>query len=208
MRNLARKQQEDVPVLETCGEVVAIEEGGFVVATETRSLSARRAASCLLEPVAGDTVLVATTGSGQSYVLAVLERAAGAPWTIAAPGDLDLAAKGTIGVVAREGVQVITGAVRVNAVDGTVSLERLTFLTRFLRAEVGKAKVFGQTLDSVLDRVSQRVKRSLRMVEETDQVRADHLDYTAKTRLALHGQHALITAETLAKIEGDQIHMG
>jgi len=218
MRNLARKQQHDPEVSQTLGTVVGVEDGAFVIETETREVRARRATSCLLEPVPGDVVLVAAVDfDHQAYVLAVLEREAGAPANIVADGDLGIKLPaGALDVVAADGVRlvsgkevsVISGAVRVNAVDGSVALERLSFLGKFVRAEIGKAKVFGETLDSMLERVSQRVKRSYRIIEECDHVRAEQLDYAAKKRLSLHGENALITAQHLAKVEGDQIHLG
>lgn len=218
MSNLARKQQHDPQVSETFGTVIRQEQSVFVVETETREVRAKRATSCLLEPVPGDLVLIAAADrESQAYVLAVLEREAGAPATLVAEGDLDIKLpQGSFGVVASESVRmvankdvsVISGAVRVNAVEGSVALERLSFLSKFIRAEVGRAKIFGETVDSVLERVSQRLKRSYRIVEECDHVRAEQIDYAAKKRLSLHGENALVTARHLAKIEGDQIHLG
>jgi hypothetical protein len=217
MRNLARKQQHDPEVSQTLGTVVAVEEGVALVETETREVRAKRATSCLLEPVPGDVVLVAAVDFDHAYVLAVLEREAGAPANIVADGDLGIKlAGGALDLVAAEGVRVVSskevsvvsGAVRVNAVDGSMALERLSFFGKLVRAEIGKTKVFGETLDSMLDRVAQRVKRSYRIIEECDHVRAEQLDYAAKKRLSLHGETALITAQHLAKVEGDQIHLG
>lgn len=218
MHNLARKQQHDPEVSQTLGTVVRVEQGVLVVETETREVRARRATSCLLEPLPGDLVLVAAVDFDQDvYVLAVMEREAGAPASIVADGDLAIKLSGgALDVVAAQGVRVVSSkevsvvsaAIRVNAVDGSVALERLSFLGKFLRAEIGKAKVFGETFDSVLDRVSQRVKRSYRIIEECDHVRAEQLDYAAKKRLSLHGETALLTARHLAKVEGDQIHLG
>jgi hypothetical protein len=217
MRNLARKQEPQRYVYEDLGTVLRVEGADFVIATSSGEIRARRATSCLLQPAPGDLVLLALVGQSSSYVLAVLEREAGAPGDIVLEGDLNIKLKsGSLGVAAQEDVRlvsakevsVVSGAVRVNAVDGSVALERLSFLGKFLRAEIGRAKVFGETLDSMLDRVSQRVKRSYRIIEECDHVRAEQLDYAAKKRLSLHGETALLTAQHLAKVEGDQIHLG
>jgi hypothetical protein len=218
MQNLARKQQHDPEVSQTLGTVIGAEGGALVIETETRELRAKRATSCLLEPAPGDVVLVADVGDGRhAYVLAVLEREAGAPGHLVADGDLaiklsagalDVVTANGVRLVSRQEVSVVSGAFRVNAVDGSVVLERLSFLGKLVRAEVGKAKVFGETLDSLLERVSQRVKRSYRMVEELDHVRAEQIDYAAQKRLGLHGENAVISAECLAKVEGDQIHLG
>ena len=47
-----------------------------------------------------------------------------------------------------------------------------------------------------------------KIVEELDHVRAEQIDYAVEKRLSLHGENALITAQHLAKVEGDQIHLG
>ncbi len=221
MRNLARKQSYNPEVSQTLGTVVdveASEKGSVVVVeTETRVVRAKRATSCLLEPVAGDVVLVAALDADHAYVLAVLEREAGAPASLVADGDLsiklprgafEVAASSGVHIVSTEEVSVVSGAIRVNAVDGSVALERLSFLGKYVRAEIGRARVFGETLDTMLNRFSQRVKRSYRVVEECDHVRAEQLDYAARKRLSLHGETALISAQNLAKVEGDQIHLG
>ncbi len=119
-------------------------------------------------------------------------------------------------VAAQEGVELVSGSdvsvaagkLRVNAADGDVVLTRLTFLGTFVRAEIEKVKLFAEHLDSVVDRVAQRVKRSYRSVEESDQVRAARVDYTARETMSLHGENALLTAESLVKIDGEQIHVG
>ncbi|MFT3776403.1 MAG: DUF3540 domain-containing protein [Minicystis sp.] len=218
MRNLARKQQQqDREVLQHLGTVTRIEGATLVVETDTREIVARRAASCLLDPVPGDVVIIAVVGYDQGYVLAVLEREAGAPASIALDGDLDIKLRnGRFGVAAQEGVSlssgsdvsVVSGTVNVRAVDGSVAVERLSFLGTFLRAEIARAKVFAESFDTVLDRAWQKVKRSYRIVEETDHVRAEQIDYAARKALRMHGENALITAENLAKVEGDQIHLG
>jgi hypothetical protein len=103
---------------------------------------------------------------------------------------------------------VVSGAVRVNAVDGNVVLERMSFVATLFRAELESAKLIGKTFDSLLERFSQRVKRSYRVVEESDHLRAAQIDYAAKKSMSLHAENALLTAEELVKIDGDQIHLG
>jgi Protein of unknown function (DUF3540) len=60
----------------------------------------------------------------------------------------------------------------------------------------------------VLERCHQRVARSYREVEETDQVKAGQIDYTADTSLQLHAKYALVTADQLVKMDAEQIHIG
>ncbi len=45
-------------------------------------------------------------------------------------------------------------------------------------------------------------------MEELDQVKAEHIDYAASASMSLHAQNALVTAEELVKVDGEQIHVG
>jgi hypothetical protein len=216
MNNLARKLE--TALSHEIGRVTGTREGGlFGVRTEAGEYRAKRAVSCLLEPEVGDTVALLTTQAGVCYVTAVLEREPGATSRLVAEGNLEVQLQaGSFTVAAQEGVSLLSskevslvaGSVRVHAQEGNVVLESLSFLGAFARAEVEKIKVVAGSLDQVLDRFSQRVKRSFRHVEEIDQVKAEHIDYAAKSSMSLHAQNALITAEELVKVDGEQIHVG
>ncbi len=216
MDNLARKLDNEV--LQQSGTVVRHEATVFEVRTDSGDYQAKRAVSCLVQPELGDVVLLATFADGTSYVLAVLERddADGAT-NIAVDGDLQIRVpRGSFGVAAQEDVNLVSakelsmvsGRFNVNAVDGNVVLQRLTYVGRFVRSEVEKLKLFAGALDSVLERFSQKVKRSYRTVEEFDQLRAERVDYTAKKTMSLHGKNTLMTAQELVKVDGEQIHLG
>lgn len=216
MRNLAKKQLRR-EIFQEMGAVIRTAGAAFVVETDSGEIEAKRAASCLLEPAPGDMVIVATGGAGQAYVLAVLEREEGAPGRIVLDGNLDLQVRrGRFAVAADEGValvspkdvSVVSSSVNVRAITGEVALQTFSFLSTFVRAEVEKAKLLAGSLDSVLDRFSQRVKRAYRVVEESDHLRAERVDYAAKETMSLHGGNTLVTAEELVKLDGEQIHVG
>jgi hypothetical protein len=216
MDNLARRLPQG-EVLEQTGVVVRRADAELRVRTDDGDFSAKRAVSCLVQPELGDRVLVACLPSGVCYVLAVLERDRGAATTVAVEGDLHVQiASGRFSVAAQHGVSLVSAKdmalvsaeLDVHAVDGNVSLDRLTYLGRLVRAEVEKVKLLGVSLESVLDRLSQRVKRAYRRVEELDQLRARNVDYEAEQAMSLHARTALVTAETLVKVDGEQIHLG
>lgn len=220
--NLAMKLEidggEPHEALQQFGTVASAEgQGAFVVRLSGGERHARRAVSCLVEPEIDDRVLVALEPRGDAFILAILERRPGAPATLTHDGDLNLrVGGGKLGIVARDGATLVTGAdvsvvsnaVKVTATDGEFVLERLGVLSSFVRAELGKTKVFGSTLETVVDRATQRVKRAFRFVEEIDQLRTKQLDYTAEQVMQLHAGNAVVTAEQLVKVDGEQIHLG
>jgi hypothetical protein len=232
MDNLARKLEMGEAVQEA-GTVIGADGRFFVVRTGSGDLRAKRAASCLLLPEVGDGVLVATfqrgafhqvrrpgapnVNPGACYVLAVLEREEGAAGTITSEGDLtvklpggrfEVAAQDGVGITSGKDVSVASGAVDIKAATASVLLGGLTILTEVLTAEIGKGKILAGALDSVLDRITQRVKMSYRFVEEVDLVKARQIDYTAQKCMRLHAENTMMTADELVKLDGEQIHVG
>ncbi len=182
----------------------------------TGLLEARRAKSCLVAPEIGDKVLCAIEAD-EAYVLAVLAGAEGAKTAITVDGDLELRARGgSVAVAGTEGVGIVSGgdlaltsrALNITAKQGSVAIDELGFFGRLLQAEVTKVVLVAQEMDSVFTRLSQRAKRVFRFVEEIDQTRAGSIDMRAQNLVAVRGENTIVSARVLAKIDGEQIHLG
>jgi hypothetical protein len=192
-------------------------KGAIEISLDGGTVEAKRAMSCLLDPVAGDRVLVALIGDGSAYVLAVLEREGEAPGTVSLDRDLTVELpEGRLSVVTAEGVAMASGgdvsvvapSVSVKAVDGQLGVDRLAVVGRHLLAEFANVKVAAQVIDSVADRVRQSVKRAYKIVSELDQLKAERVDWKAEKTMHLHGQNTVMTADELVKVDGEHIHMG
>lgn len=216
MDNLARRLEDDGAVLGARGTVVRKDGAAFVVATGDGEVVVRRAASCLLEPAAGDVVLVARSG-GAAWILAVLERDAARAAELSVEGDLRLRTpRGKIALVAQEGVDVISAGptrivsngVELKTTTATVLCEGLDYVGGWVKAEVERAKLLAESLDQVVDRFSQRVKRSYRSVEELDQKHAGAVHHRVDKTMRVHAHDTALTADGLVKIDGKQIHVG
>ncbi len=217
MDNLARRLSGD------SGEAIGIEGtverrdgASFTVATASGPVAARRAASCLLDPNDGDTVLVARSDRG-AWIVAVLERDASRSAELSVDGDLRIrTARGKIALVAQEGIDVISAAttkivstgLEVRTNKANVLVDSLELVGTFVKAEVGRAKLFAESLDHVLDRFSQKVKRSYRHVQDLDQVHAGSMHHRVEKTMRVHAHDSAITADGLVKIDGKQIHVG
>ncbi|WP_441290190.1 DUF3540 domain-containing protein [Sorangium sp. KYC3313] len=188
----------------------------LVVRLGASSCEARRAKSCLVAPDVGDKVLCAIEPEGV-YVLAVLDGREGAPTKLATDGDLVVQARGgRIAVCASERVDIVgarevamTGAeVHVRAKKGAIAIDELGFFGRLVQAEVTKIALVAQEADTILTRLTQRAKRVFRFVEEIDQTRAGTVDLRAQNLFGIRGENAIISARVLAKVDGEQIHLG
>ena len=203
-------------VFQEIAEVVESDAAGLRVRTESGTFSARRAVSCLVEPEAGDRVLLAVPGAGDLFVLAVLSRDTEAPIRLPLGRDASLSCDGTLSLFAarelelRAAGEVSTVATKVStaAVESSVVVDRLRFVGRFVEAHTEQVKGVLGIVDTVLERLSQKMKRSYRYVEEIDMTRAKQVDLRAEETLSIRSDNAFVTADALMKIQGEQIHLG
>jgi hypothetical protein len=198
------------------GTIERILDGMIEVRLSPGTCQARRAKNCLVMPEIGDRVLCAIEPEG-AFVLAVLEGRDGAPTKIVAEGDLHVQSRGgRVAVSSPEGVDLVSagdvamtsGELHVRAKRGSVAVEELGFFGRLVQAEVAKVALVAQELDTRLTRLTQRAKRVFRFVEEIDQTRAGTVDLRAQRLVGIRGENAVISARVLAKVDGEQIHIG
>lgn len=212
-----KKTQDTAETFQEIGRIVEINDDEFVIRNESGTFHAKRAVSCIVEPQVDDEVLFAGTTNGVLYIIAILERQSGGAIKLSSSGDVELcAAKGKLTLVAQDGLDFVTSKaasiiskkLNINSEEGSVFIDTLSFLGKSLVGEVAQAKTFLGTLDTALDRFTQRVKSSYRFVEKVDQVRAGHIEYIAKDNMRLRGQNTLVHANFLVKFDGEQIHIG
>jgi hypothetical protein len=190
---------------------------GFIVSTQDGIFTARHALSCLVEPAVGDRVLVAGDRGNALFIIAVLERPGNAPISIVisrditvgvSNGSFSIAAAQGINLVSAEDMTLASSEIKISAPSASIFFENLKYIGIAIFTEIEKMKLVGRFFHSVIDSISQKVKRSYRVVEDIDHVRSSQIDYRASKNMSLRGQNALINAAELVKIDGDQIHLG
>ncbi len=198
------------------GTVERILDGTIEVRVGSTTRQARRAKGCLVAPEIGDRVLCAFE-PGATFVLTVLEGREGAPTRVSADGDLHIQSRGgRVAVSSPESVALMSGGevamtsatLNVRAREGSIAVEELGFFGKIVRAEVAKVVLAAQEIDTMVTRLTQRAKRVFRFVEEIDQTRAGTVDLRAQNLVGIRGENAIISARVLAKLDGEQIHLG
>jgi hypothetical protein len=216
MKSAARKRVA-IPVEQQIGRVVeaADADGRLEVELDGYACDARRAVSCLVEPMAGDTVLVVVHGDG-IHVLAILERPRkDAPTRLACGPNVELEAAESISMsaprVAIDGPEeaALRGhrvAVRATSLDVVASEAELLAHGAVCGAE--NVKTVAETVEVSAERSIERIGQGYRFVRDGEEVHADRIQYTAQQKVSLHGRHATVTAAELVKVDGGQIHLG
>ena len=200
------------------GVVTSVLPGGiYSVESDARVLRCLRAASCLLRPEIGDTVLVNGPDERRLYLTAVAEQAQPGVARVEVDGDLLLAsARGAVSVEsatrltlrARDATVLSGPQLEIDADEARCRIGRLDYSGEEARAAVFSMRVIGRVYEVVVDRLVQLSKSAFRMTEGIDQVQAGQIDYRAREMTRLHGKNTVITARDLVKADAKQIHMG
>lgn len=197
------------------GKIRVIEGGLYWVETATGIIKSRRASSCLLEPQSSDLVLLYGEDSGEAYVLAVLERQEGIQNTLlfeegvsikTKKGDFSVAAEGVR--FASEQFALSSADMQIDSLNAKFRIIDLSFLGKALNSRIQKIKWAAEFCDSVVDRLSQNVKRSYRLIEDFEQTRAGRVLCIVRDTLFMKGKQSVIMAEKRIKMDAEKIHLG
>jgi len=207
---VAARAPSPVPTpAETCvGVITAVTPTGLSVRSGSLHSTGQRAASCLLVPALGDTVVCLRVAPDEVWVLAVLQREEGVENVLhcAGPTRLEVSA-GALSLRADElSLHSKHFALRADRAD--VVTDEAKVMGRQLRVVGTAVKLVGSLLSTVFDRVTHHSKSHLRTTEGLDRVHATHLECEAQQLLRLSGQHTLVNGEKLVKTRGGQIHFG
>jgi len=209
---------DDGQVVQEIGRVAGIEDGTYAVATRGGTVRAARAVGCLVAPEADDTVLVAVASSGAAWVLSVLDRPdEEAPTEVRVEGDLHLgSSRGHVKVDGAEGVSLRSrGALslasrllEVHAIDARAFADRLKLTGTAAEVGVDALRTVASRVEQVAERLSQRIERSYRFIQELDVTRAHQIDMRAQETVHVRSKNTMMASDDLVKVDAGQIHLG
>ncbi|AGU47741.1 hypothetical protein VAPA_1c06110 [Variovorax paradoxus B4] len=206
----SRKRRAAPPIGGTwCVGILAFDaEGRPRVNSGGQQLRATRAASCLLEPAAGDSVACLCIAPDEVWITAVLQREEGTPNVLRCGDGLRIAVDGGSLELDAKRVGVSSDALDVSTRQVTVSTETAEVVGRELSFIGTRIRIVGAMLSSVMDRVQHFSKSYLRTTEGIDRVSATHVECEAAQLMRIEGEHTLVNGRELVKARGAQIHFG
>lgn len=193
--------------------VVSAESGLWRIEINGRTLKAKQAFSCLVEPQAGDTVLV--SGAGQAlYILAILERDTGT-MRLSLAEETDICGAQNLSLTSTESLtlcsdrltqlstqQVIKSAEIIGQFDtGLVSGERMT-------VRIGRLQLITDWLQSMAKQAVQQFQNYTRRTEEMDKVETGNMAHSSRGLYSMNSKHTIMVSEKDTRIDGEHIHMG
>ncbi len=189
---------------------------GWWLQAERGPVQARRATGCLLRPQAGDRVLVFAERD-EAWILSVLERVGVDERIIDADGPVSLRSRsGNVSIHAGKCVEVRgeeaieLRSARFGLRTGVARLvsRNVSWLCDRCDGSFNALRLVGRAYESLVDSFRRRARTSYREVETLDRVDSGEIDYRAEANLSLEARNLFSRAEHLARIDGEQIHLG
>ena len=196
------------------GKITGRTDGRFDLLVSGKTLHARRAVSCLIEPQIADTVALLPTADGL-FITDVLLRSetCDQPLQIKAAGD-DGAAQdvvlsaGTLRIETEEGLEA-TGRNLSFRFDAMVMTSRqLAFVGEKLMTSMRDIVTNARTLLASFETSTTRAKNRIDRVSETDQLKAGSLQTQVDTVALTQAETALVVAKEDIRLDGKRISMG
>lgn len=186
----------------------------WMVETTNGLVNACPAFSCLVAPLAGDSVLIAEH-DGHYTILAITERKQ-AEMALTFPGDVSLNSVSgrvcinseNISLTAGDDLTMLSSQCSTTASKCQFNSGKMQINSHELEARTQVVKWFGKSLDAVIDRVSQHAQNVMRRVEGVETLNVGNLIQTARNTLSTNAKRATISTEKDLKLDGERIHMG
>ena len=194
---------------ESCvGVVVAGAADELRVVAGDFGARARLAASCLLVPQPGDTVACFRVAPDEIWILAVLEREAGAPRVLRSHGPTRFEVTDGSLELHAPAIALSSRRFALDSARTDIASDDLEFAGGQVRIVAGAMRLIGSALSTVFDRVTHFSKHHARTTEGLDRVHAAHLEMEAQQLVHISAEHALVNGSKLVKARGGQIHFG
>ena len=164
--------------------VAGVLQDAILVDMAGQSHAARQAASCLLSPETGDTVLCSLSRLGV-HVLHVLERDRTDSATLSAPGVQRL-------VLDQAAIDIQTRDLNATATRARARIDRLHLFSRLVSVVVGGLDLVADRLKRVAGHETTSVTDSVRTVRNTDTLRAGHILHEASEVMSMRSHITVI----------------
>ncbi len=185
-----------------------LDEGAVLLDLGAGPVAGRRAFSCLVEPIAGDRVLVARSLQGL-HLLAILDRptADGAKLDLPGGGALTLSAV-DLRLSARRQAVIEAPSVTFRGAGLTVVADTITLLGRLATLVADTIRLSSKTQELSADTMASKSLDRVTIVERTDVLRAGRLIQTIEETAVTTAPIAVIATGEDLRLDGKRVTVG
>ena len=190
-------------------------DGSYSVDVDGYLWTCQRAASCLLMPQLGDTVLISGPNAEQVYLIAVIKQSSPTHSLIQIQGELELEAtqlsfktQEVLSLRSQDALVMQSEQVQLATDQAQFLVNDMQYVGKQVHSQIGIVRLLGKVYESIVDRLSFMSKDSFKVTENVEHNRAGTLDIQAEQSARIHANYTMLTGKDLVKVDAKQIHMG
>lgn len=213
----ARAETRPAATHSLCAATVTGAAGESFLLDHPHIAQARPAASCLLEPAPGDTVLLTHADDGSPcFILAVLQRPQADAGQLRLPGGNQLVSDTSgvrlhaeaLSLNTASQLELNSAALKVNTVSADVNAKHWLGCFDTAETHAVNVRLTAKTFSSQVGRLIQRLMESFRKIDGLDETRAGRVRVSAQGHHHVDAGHLTHTAKGFVKIDGQKIDLG
>jgi hypothetical protein len=180
----------------------------YFVADTFSLVRAERSAGCLLQPEQDDLVLISEDSFGHVSILTVLERKTSKPAMVSVDGDLQVRGEGNLCLEGRQGINLLTRKIFLQADRGSMKINDLTFAGDLLTACGRQLRSLYQTVEIQAKGMVERVNRLYRRIRDED-ARLGRMQCRVQGEYTVRAEDGFFDAEKRMHLKsGNKIELG
>lgn len=177
----------------------------------------RRAASCLIQPQIGDTVLLCAAEQGHlGFVLAVLVQVNPNQGQVQLPGGASIEASqgdmklkcNSLTLQGTQSMNLQSPTLKVGATHAEVQIKHGKGWFQSFDIEALRLSTTAKSITTVAKRVMQRFEESFRWVDQVDQTHAGRVRTKVDGHFHVQSRHTTMRSEGHVRIDGEKIDLG
>lgn len=198
------------------GKIESVTSGFYQMVIDHKMRNAELAASCLLKPEIGDTVLVTLLDNGQAVILSVLFRDDSQKARLTLPdqstieckNELTIQSAASLSLQSGNNLQMDAVDLAVNSCNATANFVNLNTITDKAEVCCRLLTTLGQSAISAFKTFTQCVGQSHKMIAENEETHCKNSTLVAEENATVMGENTLTIAKDTSRTDAKLIQLG
>jgi len=181
--------------------IISVTDQGYILKPDNgSSVIAQQAFGCPFTPIIDDQVMFVRCANRGVFIINILQRKHNQAAAIANNNGIELHSNQHINLSASD--------INMSSNNSQVVSQQYSHTSQKLDIKSDNTQFYSRTVESVSDRLVQKVKDSFKVIERIEQVNANDIIQNIKNAFIQRSRQVDISAKSDVKINGDRIHMG
>ncbi|MCP3926251.1 MAG: DUF3540 domain-containing protein [Desulfobacterales bacterium] len=198
------------------GEILSSVNDYFEIDISNKLVKAKKAFSCIIEPLPEDIVMCCKNENGLFYILGIIERKKPERMNISLPEHTNIESrKGSMNIFTKESITMASESLNCfskrtvhKSKNAVVAIDNITATGDDIQASFKSIRVISKLINTIAKSVIEKFRSYIRDTEGFDKVKAGQLTRQTEGLYSVDSKHTIMNSKEYTKIDGEKILMG